>query len=133
MTFSTANPFIPLSEFGATAQELNETCLVSAELRVCRPAVFDDYVLMGLEYSFEKIDHANKMTAGVDDDGELYFDVTGPVLLAAGGVVKEFFEENEQLFVRFEEAMVTINGTTLSDIFECTDETTLFVRALILT
>jgi len=121
--YKNVNPFIPLSEFGASAAELNESFLVGATLSFTRPTVFEDYTLVGLETGLELAAQANQDSEPTFEDGQMIVDVAGPVLTAATGTVIEFIQDGEHLSVRFEETLATETGESLGDRWTLTSDT----------
>lgn len=128
MTSYKVDPQVPLSEFGYTAEVLNESFLVGAVVSFLRPAIFEDYTLVGLPHALEIASQANKVTTTMENDG---FSITqnGPVLTAACGTVLNFFELDGELFARFDNILSTTDGE-LSDVstWKLTKDTTLLFQ-----
>lgn len=128
MTSYTVDPRIPLSEFGHTAEMLNESFLVGAVVSFLRPAAFEDYALVGLSYGLEMAAQAHKVTSTIKDD-VLCITENGPVLTYACGTVLNFFELDGEVFVRFDNILSTPDGE-LSDVstWKLTEDTTLLFQ-----
>lgn len=92
---------------------------MGARLRFCTPESPDDYEHVGLDYIFQRADETRAVTdaLGADDDSVVSF-------LIASGTVAGFFEQNDQLFVRFLHPIQTPLGTEITT-WELSKETLL--------
>jgi len=123
----TVDPFILLSELGSSAAELNDSFLPGLSVQFSRPVEFEDYALLGFEYSFSMLAQANKSWSEIDEDGNPSLVFTGDVSTYVVGTVIEFFENELGLFVRFEEWFKTPQGEVVSNCWKLPSETKFYL------